>query len=98
MEAAREARPQYYPLFLTALRGGLRRGELVALRWGDFQFGQNGEDANRYILVLRNYVYGRFTSTKSKKPRREPYRIVPDMNPETGIIIHPYTIEMYQAE
>jgi len=70
LESAQEFCPRYYPLFLTALRAGLRRGELVALRWGDIQFGLSEEDSNRYILVQRNYVYGQFTTPKSKKPRR----------------------------
>ena len=30
--------------------------------------------------------------------RLESYRIVPDMNPETGIIIHLHTMEMYRPE
>ena len=30
--------------------------------------------------------------------RRETYRITPEMNPETGAIIHLYTIEMLQAQ
>ena len=39
LKSAQETCPEYYPLFLTALRAGLRRGELVALHWGDIQFG-----------------------------------------------------------
>jgi integrase len=70
LRSAQEFCPRYYPLFLTALRAGLRRGELVALKWGDMQFGTSEEDANRYILLQRNYVYGQFTTPKSKKPRR----------------------------
>ena len=70
LEAAREVVPAYYPLFLMALRAGLRRGELVALKWGDIQFGESAEDPNRYLLVQRNYVYGEFTTPKSKKARR----------------------------
>jgi integrase len=62
--------PDYYPLFLTALRAGLRRGELVALEFGDIQFGNNDEDPNRYILVRHNYVNREFTTPKSKKSRR----------------------------
>ena len=62
--------PDYYPLFLTALRAGLRRGELVALEFGDIQFGNNDEDPNRYILVRHNYVNREFTTPKSKKLRR----------------------------
>jgi integrase len=48
----------------------LRRGELIALQWGDIQFGADENDFNRYILVQRNFVQGRFTSPKSKKSRR----------------------------
>jgi len=59
-----------YPLFLTALRASLRRGELIALKWGDIQFGTSEADSNRYILVQRNWVYGTFTSPKSKRSRR----------------------------
>jgi integrase len=70
LQATQEICPDYYPLFLTAVRGGLRRGELVALRWGDIQFGTSEEDPNRYIYVQRNYVQGAFTTPKSKKPRR----------------------------
>lgn len=70
LDAAQEICPGYYPLFLTALRAGLRRGELVALRWSDIQFGESENDPNRFIFVQRNYVQGQFTTTKSKKPRR----------------------------
>jgi integrase len=57
-------------LFLTALRAGLRRGEVVALQWGDIQFGASEDDPNRYILVQHNYVKRQFTTPKSKKNRR----------------------------
>lgn len=70
LAAVREVCPDWYPFFLTALRTGLRRGELIALKWGDIQFGEDESDPNRYILVQRNYVCGRFTSPKSKKSRR----------------------------
>ena len=70
LEAAQKNFPNFYPLFLTALRAGLRRGELIALKWGDIQFGASEEDSNRYILVQRNWVCGSFTSPKSKKSRR----------------------------
>jgi integrase len=65
-----EIYPDWHPFFLTALRAGLRKGELIALKWGDIQFGEGETDANRYILVQRNYSHGRFTSPKSKKSRR----------------------------
>ncbi len=70
LTAAREICPEYYPLLLMAVRTGLRRGELVALRWGDIQFGESEEDSNRYITVQNNYVHGKWTTTKSKRPRR----------------------------
>jgi len=70
LEAVKEISPDWYPFFLTALRAGLRRGELIALKWGDIQFGESENDSNRFILVQRNYVCGRFTSPKSKKSRR----------------------------
>jgi len=65
--------PQDSALLMTALRAGLRRGELVALKWGDLQFGASEKDTNRYLLVQRNYDHRwarAFTTTKSKKPRR----------------------------
>jgi len=68
--AALDVCPEYYPLFLTALRAGLRRGELVALQFGDIQFGKDEGDANRFILVRHNYVRREHTTTKSKKQRR----------------------------
>jgi hypothetical protein len=30
--------------------------------------------------------------------RRETYRVTPEMNPETGRIVHLHTIELYQAD
>src|SRR5579864_1087802 len=70
LATAREVCPRYFPLFAVAFRAGLRRGELVALRWGDLQFGEDENDSNRFILVRHNYVHGEFTTTKSKKQRR----------------------------
>jgi integrase len=70
LDAAREVCAEYYGLFLTALRGGLRRGELVAFQWGDIQFGTDENDSNRFIVVRHNYVRREHTTTKSKKSRR----------------------------
>jgi integrase len=70
LASAMELCPDVYPLFLMALRGGLRKGELIAVQWGDIQFGTSEEDTNRYILVQHNCVYGKFTTPKSKKSRR----------------------------
>ena len=70
LEAAKLVCSDYYALFLTALRAGLRRGELVALQWGDIQLGRDEQDNNRFILVRHNYVRREHTTTKSKKTRR----------------------------
>lgn len=65
LAAVTEICPEWYPFFLSALRAGLRKGELIALRWGDLQFGEGAEDPNRYILVQRNYSQGRFTGLRA---------------------------------
>src|SRR6202165_1716403 len=70
LEAAKEICAEYHPLFLMALRAGLRRGELVALQWGDIQFGKDDYDTNRFMIVQHNYVRREHTTTKSKKSRR----------------------------
>jgi integrase len=70
LQAAWEICPEYYPLFLMAVRAGLRRGELVALQWGDLQFGGDANCSDRFILVQHNYVRREHTTTKSKKTRR----------------------------
>jgi integrase len=35
LTSAKELNPDLYPLFLMALRAGLRKGELIAVTWGD---------------------------------------------------------------
>ncbi len=70
LDAARVQRPHRYPLFLAALRTGMRLGELLALEWDDIQFGESEDDPNRYILVRKHFVRGRFVTPKSGKERR----------------------------
>jgi integrase len=70
LTAAKDRCPGRYPLFLTALRAGLRQGELVGLQWDDIQFGETEDDPNRYLLIRHNIVRGEGTSPKNKKPRR----------------------------
>ncbi len=70
LRASQEICPEYHPLFLMAVRAGLRRGELVALQWGDIQLGSDDKDSDRFILVQHNYVRREHTTTKSKKSRR----------------------------
>jgi integrase len=67
LQAAWEICSEYHPLFLMAVRAGLRRGELVALQWGDLQFGGDPNCSDRFILVRHNYVRREHTTTKSKK-------------------------------
>src|SRR6185312_9174865 len=55
---------RYYPLFLCAVRTGLRLGELLALQWGDLDF------QSRFLLVQRNYTHGKVTTPKSGEVRR----------------------------
>src|SRR5437870_1680439 len=70
LDALKELYPDRYSLFLAILRTGMRWGEVVALRWGDIQFGTSEADSNRFIWVRRNWVHGKFTTPKSKKARR----------------------------
>jgi len=70
LKKARSESLEQYALHLLGLRAGLRRGEIVALQWGDIQFGADDTKADRFIEVRRNYVYGRFTSPKNHRSRR----------------------------
>jgi integrase len=58
-------------IFLTAAFTGLRRGELVALRWRDVDF------AGEAIRVRASYTYGALTAPKSGKVRSVP--MVPEV-------------------
>ncbi len=64
LEACVEVCPDYYPLIFTTLRSGLRKSELIALKWGDIQFGESEDDKNRFILVQRHYYMGHFGTSK----------------------------------
>jgi integrase len=70
LNAAQEICLEFYPLFLMAVRAGLRRGELVALQWGDLQLGTGADHSDRFMVVQHNYVRREHTTTKSKKSRR----------------------------
>lgn len=67
LEAARGSK--YYALFYTALFTGMRRSELLALRWQDIDFiyGQINVSRGMHQLKTGDYV---FTSPKSAKSRR----------------------------
>jgi len=64
LATAKDKLPRYYPLFLCALRTGLRMGELLALQWPDIDW------QGRFIEVRRNYTHWKVTSPKSGESRR----------------------------
>jgi len=66
LTSSKDLSADLYPLFLMALRAGLRKGELIAVKWGDIQFGSSEDDSNRYLLVQRNFVHGKFTTPRAK--------------------------------
>jgi Site-specific recombinase XerD len=55
---------KYYEFLLTALRTGLRLGELIGLQWGDIDF------QGQFIEVRRSFVKGRITTPKNHHLRR----------------------------
>lgn len=64
VETARLEYPGWHVFVLTALRTGLRLGELRALTWDDIDW------RGRYLRVARNFVEGRTTTPKSGHVRR----------------------------
>ena len=70
LAAVKEVCPEWYPFFLTALRAGLRKGELVVLKWGDIHFGESADDPNRYIFVQQSCYHGHLTTPKGNRSRR----------------------------
>ena len=59
-------RDEWRTMMFVAMRTGLRRGELLGLRWIDVDL-----EAGR-ILVRQAYVHGQFVTPKSGKPREVP--------------------------
>lgn len=57
--------PNYYPLFLTAISTGLRRGELLALTWGDIDF------VNAKVCVNKSLFRGKLQTPKTKNSIRK---------------------------
>jgi len=65
LDAAVTYVPRFYPLFLCALRTGLRLGELFGLKWGDIDL------SGRFIEVRRTlHEGGRVELPKNGKVRR----------------------------
>lgn len=80
-ESLKEHFPRYYPFFLTALRTGMRLGELLALQPGDLDFN------SRFIEVRRNFAKGEISTPKSGKSRRV------DMSNELTVILKAHITE-----
>ena len=66
LDAIHTERPRWYPLFLTALRTGMRLGELAALRWEEVDLERDR------INVRRSYSHGVETLPKSGRNRSLP--------------------------
>jgi integrase len=67
LETSKESK--YYPLFATALYTGMRRSELLALRWSDldFIFGQISVSRSLHQLKNGSYIFTQPKSAKSKR-------------------------------
>jgi len=65
-----------------ANKGGTVSNAIVISEWDADAFHRRVMD-----LELRGYVV-----------RRETYCVTPEMNPETGLIVHLHTVELYQAD
>lgn len=64
LERAKELTPKFYPIFLTALRTGMRQGEILGLQWGDV-------DWNGKFIEIRRASWNRIVTTpKRGKSRR----------------------------
>jgi integrase len=63
---AADDRPDWQAMIITALKTGLRYGELCELRWQDVDL-----DVGR-IMVRRSYTKGHVTTPKNGKPREVP--------------------------
>ena len=64
LATVRDHAPRYYPLFLCAVRTGLRMGEVLALQWADCDFH------GRFLHIQRNYTHWKLTTPKSGQSRR----------------------------
>jgi len=65
----------------VANEGGAANNAILVSEWDVDAFHRRVSD-----LELQGYV-----------ARRETYHITPEMNPETGRIVHLHTVELYQA-
>jgi len=64
LAVAEEFEPRFYPVLYCLLATGIRRGELLGLRWEDIDF------ENSSIVIQRAIVVGELTTPKSGKSRQ----------------------------
>jgi len=65
LKTAQEFYPKFYPLLLTAIMTGMRRGELLALQWKDINF------ENKKITVNKSLYKGTIQTPKTQKSIRK---------------------------
>lgn len=66
----------WYPLFVTAVATGMRRGELLGLRWADVSLEDDRLSVRQQLTLLHNVL--NFSDPKTSRSRR-----TIDLDPET---------------
>ena len=89
LEAAKES--PYYVLFFTLAYTGLRRSELLGLRWGDIDLEKATLSVVQTLQLLRNgeYIFG---EPKSKRSRRQIA-----LSPSLAVLLWEYRLKQEQA-
>jgi integrase len=64
LDTAKEVMPQRYPLFLVAVMTGMRRGEVLAMKWCYLDWRR------RQYFIKETCYKGRFEEPKSERSRR----------------------------
>ena len=77
-EAKKRYPKNYYPMFLLAIRTGMRIGEILGLKWDDLDW------RGGFIEVRRNSYYGKIDTPKNGKTRRV------DMSDQLAAILQEY--------
>jgi integrase len=75
LEAVKQIRPRWLPFYTTALRTGLRLGELAALRWENIDFERN-----------RIRVKASISDNKKGLPKNDKFRTI-SMSPHLRVIL-----------
>ncbi|MCP4537303.1 MAG: site-specific integrase [Chloroflexi bacterium] len=64
LQLVQEQDPKLHIMVFVAVTCGLRRGELLALKWGDVDFASNR------IAIRRSWVHGQFQGLKTERSNR----------------------------